>query len=59
MSALQVMNKNVRRSGFTLALAGVVGEFFFWLTEPRFGAVGPPDWPMRNAQRCDGSQSGR
>jgi hypothetical protein len=33
------MDKNVRRSGVSLALAGVVGAMFFWLTDPRFGTA--------------------
>ena len=33
------MDNNVRRSGLTLALAGLSGAGFFWLTDPRFGAT--------------------
>ena len=33
------MEKNVRRSGLTLALVGLVGAMFFWLTDPRFGTA--------------------
>jgi len=33
------MESNVRRSGLTLALAGLSGAAFFWLTDPRFGAT--------------------
>ena len=32
------MDKNVRRSGLTLALAGLLGALFFWMTDPRFGS---------------------
>ena len=31
------MDKNVRRSGLALALAGLLGALFFWMTDPRFG----------------------
>jgi hypothetical protein len=31
------MDKNVRRSGLTLTLAGLLGALFFWMTDPRFG----------------------
>ena len=31
------MDKNVRRSGFALALAGLLGALFFWMTDPRYG----------------------
>ena len=30
------MEANVRKSGVTLALAGLAGGLFFWLTDPRF-----------------------
>ena len=33
------MDKNVRRSGLTLAFAGLLGALFFWMTDPRFGAA--------------------
>ena len=32
------MDKNVRRSGLTLALAGLLGAIFFWMSDPRFGS---------------------
>ena len=31
------MDKNIRRSGFSLLLAGLGGALFFWLTDPRYG----------------------
>ena len=31
------METNVRRSGMSLALTGVIGALFFWLTDPRVG----------------------
>jgi hypothetical protein len=34
---MQAMEKNVRRSGLTLALVGLSGGLLFWLTDPRFG----------------------
>ena len=33
------MDKNVRRSGASLALAGLIGALFFWMTDPRFGSA--------------------
>ena len=30
------MEANVRKSGATLALAGLAGGLFFWLTDPRW-----------------------
>lgn len=33
------MEANVRRSGVTLALSGLAGALFFWLTDPRFGTA--------------------
>jgi hypothetical protein len=33
------MDKNVRRSGVSLALAGLIGALFFWMTDPRFGST--------------------
>ena len=36
------MDKNARRSGLALSLAGLLGALFFWMTDPRFG-------PRRNA----------
>ena len=29
----------MKRSGWTLVLAGLVGALYFWLTDPRFGIV--------------------
>lgn len=34
------MHRLQRRSGISLALTGLVGIAFFWLTDPRFGLVG-------------------
>jgi hypothetical protein len=34
------MDRNVRRSGVSLALAGAAGGLFFWMTDPRFGSTG-------------------
>ncbi len=31
------MDKNVRRSGLALALAGLLGALFFCMTDPRYG----------------------
>jgi hypothetical protein len=31
------MDKNIRRSGLPLTLAGLLGALFFWLTDPRVG----------------------
>jgi hypothetical protein len=31
------MARSTRRSGITFLLAGVVGAFFFWVTDPQFG----------------------
>jgi hypothetical protein len=32
----------MRRSGWTLIVAGVLGVVFFWLTDPRIGLIGSP-----------------
>lgn len=32
------MDKIVRKSGLTLAVAGLGGALFFWMTDPRFGS---------------------
>ncbi len=34
------MDREIRKSGLNLALAGVLGVLFFWLTDPVWG-VGP------------------
>ncbi len=33
------MKSNGQRSGWGLALAGLLGLVFFWLTDPQFGPV--------------------
>ena len=32
----------MRRSGWTLIVAGALGGVFFWLTDPRSGLIGGP-----------------
>ena len=32
------MDKNIRRSGLPLTLAGLLGGLFIWMTDPRFGS---------------------
>ena len=34
------MTKATRRSGVVLAVLGVLGGLYFWLTDPRFGPAG-------------------
>jgi hypothetical protein len=31
------MTRATRRSGFALVLLGILGGFFFWATDPRYG----------------------
>ena len=33
------LTRTTRRSGLTLALLGVLGVAFFWLTDPKYGPV--------------------
>lgn len=40
------MDKNVRRSGLTLTLAGLLGALFFWMTDPRFGVQGNASYEL-------------
>ncbi len=34
------MDKEIRKSGLNLALAGALGVLFFWLTDPVWGVAG-------------------
>jgi hypothetical protein len=36
------MPRDTRRSGLSLAIAGLAGSGFFWLTDPRWGLVRRP-----------------
>jgi hypothetical protein len=35
------MDREIRRSGLNLALAGILGVLFFWLTDPVWGIFKP------------------
>jgi hypothetical protein len=35
------MDREIRRSGLNLAIAGVLGVLFFWLTDPAWGLFKP------------------
>ena len=35
------MDREIRRSGLKLAIAGALGVLFFWLTDPVWGLVKP------------------